>query len=134
SVSGRLTVGDVPAVGVEVALVPEASDAHRRTIKGKTDQDGRYLLDSLTSGFYTIHVIAPAMAVRGEDVQDHPQTRGSGYNRSRQAGRYRSRYCFGHRCSRYRPSSWDSAVQPIASREPGIFLLFSLPGDTFYQP
>jgi 5-hydroxyisourate hydrolase-like protein (transthyretin family) len=66
SVSGRVTIGDSPAVGVQVALVPEVTDVHHSISRAKTDQDGHYLADSLTSGYYTIQVVAPLMVVQGE--------------------------------------------------------------------
>jgi hypothetical protein len=52
-----------------VALVPEVTDVHHSISRAMTDQDGHYLVDSLTSGYYTIQVVAPAMAVPGEGSQ-----------------------------------------------------------------
>src|ERR1700730_12455 len=71
SVSGRVTIGNAPAVGVQVALLrsdnsPENENNIYRT---KTDQDGHYLLDSLTSGYYTVQVVEPTMVVQGEESQ-----------------------------------------------------------------
>jgi hypothetical protein len=67
SVSGRVVIGDNPAVGVQVALVPETGNEGIR--RAKTDQDGHYLLDSLASGYYTIHVVAPTLAVQARGSQ-----------------------------------------------------------------
>src|SRR5215470_18489646 len=71
SVAGRVTIGDSPVVGVQVALVRSdySPQGEKNISRAKTDQDGRYLLDSLTAGYYTIEVLAPKMAVQGQGNQ-----------------------------------------------------------------
>jgi hypothetical protein len=67
SVSGRVTIGGSPAVGVQLALVPgDAAAESQGTTRAKTDQDGHYLLDSLASGYYLLQVVAGGNAVQGE--------------------------------------------------------------------
>ena len=71
SVSGRVTIGNAPAVGVQVALrrSDNSPGVENNIYRAKTDQDGHYLLDSLTSGYYTVQVVEPTMVVQGEESQ-----------------------------------------------------------------
>src|SRR5712691_9336819 len=71
SVSGRVTIGNAPAVGIQVALrrSDNSPEDENNIYRAKTDQDGHYLLDSLTSGYYTVQIIDPTMVVQGEESQ-----------------------------------------------------------------
>jgi len=71
TVSGRVTIGNAPAVGVQVALLRShnSPEDENNIYRAKTDQDGHYLLDSLTSGYYTVQVVEPTMVVQGEESQ-----------------------------------------------------------------
>jgi len=65
SVSGRVTISNAPAVGVQVALLrsDNSPEDENKIYRTKTDQDGHYLLDSLTSGYYTVQVVEPTMVL-----------------------------------------------------------------------
>src|SRR5258705_955557 len=71
SVSGRVTIGDSPAAGVQVALVrtDDNPQGEKAIIRATTDQDGHYLLGSLASGYYTIAALAPTMAAEAEAAE-----------------------------------------------------------------
>ena len=67
SVSGTVTMSGNPLAGAQVVLIPDDAQGREGTRRATTDQDGHYLLDSLKSGYYTILVLAPGMAVQGQD-------------------------------------------------------------------
>ena len=69
SVSGTVTMSGNPLAGAQVVLIPDDAQGREGTRRAKTDQDGHYLLDSLKSGYYTIQVVAPGVAVQGHDQE-----------------------------------------------------------------
>src|SRR5882724_2919745 len=63
SISGKVTLAGEPVSGVRVTLVPNENDpAVART---RTDGDGRYSLDSLPSGYYSVKVRFPGYVAVG---------------------------------------------------------------------
>jgi protocatechuate 3,4-dioxygenase beta subunit len=68
SVAGRVTVGDKPARGVFVALLPYNSPYPSRegqTAKAKTDADGRYHIAGVAAGRYRLAPLASAYVLAG---------------------------------------------------------------------
>lgn len=64
SITGRVTNGDKPAVGIAVALYPgEDGPRMKQTAKAVTDQDGRFTLTNIPAGRYQLTPIAPDMVV-----------------------------------------------------------------------
>jgi hypothetical protein len=54
AVSGTVNIGDQPAAGIAVTLVPQAPSAFRRDLRKRavTDQHGRFVMDSVVPGKY----------------------------------------------------------------------------------
>ncbi|HSB11859.1 MAG TPA: hypothetical protein VLM38_20395 [Blastocatellia bacterium] len=71
SISGRITIGDKPAVGVPVLLVPYQGPYDKPTAKSTTDEDGRYQLNHIPAGQYQLQSFTPAF-VTGEDLRGRP--------------------------------------------------------------
>lgn len=71
SISGRVTIGDKPAVGVTVLLIPSQGPFDRPLVKSTTDEDGRYQLNHVPSGQYQLQSFAPAF-VTGDDLRFRP--------------------------------------------------------------
>src|SRR5262249_21131054 len=69
SVSGRVTMSGNPLAGAQLVLIPADGQGREGKRRASTDQDGHYLLDLLKSGYYTIQVLAPGIAVQ-EQTQD----------------------------------------------------------------
>lgn len=72
TVSGRITIGNQPAVGAEVLLkkrseqVVDAGGMQPPAVAVTTDADGQYRIANLAAGSYRISVYAPAYVVEGE--------------------------------------------------------------------
>jgi hypothetical protein len=64
SMSGRLTMGTDPAVGVTVLLYRQGS-MRNVVARTTTDSDGRYSLNLLRGGGYRVTVLAPGYVISG---------------------------------------------------------------------
>ncbi len=64
TITGRVTLGSKPAVGVVVALLP-ADPTFKRAPSARTttDEDGRYRLTGVVTGRYSVAPLAPALVV-----------------------------------------------------------------------
>jgi hypothetical protein len=70
SVSGRVMLGEQPAVGVTVAVTPKrmAISSNTPPIQTVTDSEGRFRLNSLAAGAYTVAALAPGFVVPDEVI------------------------------------------------------------------
>ncbi len=67
SISGRVTVGDLPARGVTVLLTsPDNGSMERPLARATTDRDGRFQMTGVPAGQHLIQAFAPALTVEGE--------------------------------------------------------------------
>jgi hypothetical protein len=83
SVSGQVTEGDKPAVGLVVVLIPESPELRRiprYTLTGKTDAAGRYQVVGAIPGDYLLFAVPPSedceyfaldFADRNQDKAEH---------------------------------------------------------------
>lgn len=68
SISGRVTIGGVPARGVTVLLLPaEDGPIDRPVAKATTDRDGRFQMTGVPAGQHLLQAFAPALIVAPGD-------------------------------------------------------------------
>jgi protocatechuate 3,4-dioxygenase beta subunit len=69
SISGRVTIADVPARGVTVLLVSaENGPIQRPVAKATTDQEGHFQVKGVPAGSYVLQAFAPALIAASDNV------------------------------------------------------------------
>ena len=69
SISGHVTIGDVPARGVTVLLVSaENAPIERPVAKATTDQEGHFQMKGVPAGSYFLQAFAPALVAASDNV------------------------------------------------------------------
>jgi protocatechuate 3,4-dioxygenase beta subunit len=78
TISGRVTIGDKPARGVAVLLLPAQQNellSQRHRAQAKTDAEGRYRLTGLPAGSFKIAAAAREYVYAGDDWRSFPPGR-----------------------------------------------------------
>ncbi len=75
TITGRVTVGDKPAQGVTVVLLPMSTYGPERKAVGRatTDEDGRFRLTNINAGRYQVLPITPTFVVPGNSTSFREQ-------------------------------------------------------------
>src|SRR5437870_2118409 len=69
SISGHVTIGDLPARGVTVLLVlAENSPVERPVARATTDHEGHFQMKGVPAGSYLLQTFAPALVAASDNA------------------------------------------------------------------
>lgn len=77
TITGRVTIGDKPAQGVSVLLLPANQDGPQRkpVARATTDADGQFRLMNLAAGRYEVSPVTPSFVSQANSMQERNQTK-----------------------------------------------------------